>query len=688
MLLNAGHRLGVYEITTHLGSGGMGEVYRARDTRLQRDVAIKVLPDLFTQDPGRLARFEREAQMLASLNHPHIAGIYGVEDAGPVRGLVLELVEGSTLAEHIARGPLAVPEALAIAAQIADALEAAHSAGIVHRDLKPANIKVRPDGSVKVLDFGLAKVVDAQNSTESGQSPTITAATQIGMILGTARYMAPEQARGSSVDKRADVWAFGCVIYEMLTGRAAFPGDTITETLAAVLERDPDWSLLPASTPPAIHRLLRRSLQKDPRRRLRDVADARLEIDDVGSGTSLEPAPVGGGRSARGATVLGVGFGALMGAVVALSTSYFRQDSTPPSPDFARIVRLTTGPDREVGPAISPDGKWVAYVSDREGSANIWVKFIAGGDASNLTAGSGLTISSGTGIGGLEISPDGTKIAVMARPRETRGSFATWEVPAPLPGVPHKLLEDSHLGARWSSNGQRMTFIKAGSAAGDALFVANGDGTNRRELVPPRDGMHIHWPTWSADGYIYFLRTFVTQINLDAGEIYRVDPDNGRPMEPVVQTTRRALFPLWLSNPAGLVYAANPFTAELRLWWRPESGGPPKLLTTGVGEYAEPRASADGRTLVATLYDLRQSLTRIPVGTGPREMSGLTDGFGGDLDPVMTPNGERVVFASSLTKLVDLPAGPRIRGITWTRDGALVIGKHDWTSDIVLMERQ
>ena len=314
MLLNAGRRLGAYEITAHLGSGGMGEVYRARDTRLQRDVAIKVLPDLFTQDPGRLARFEREAQMLASLNHPHIAGIYGVEDAGPVRGLVLELVEGPTLAECIARGPLAVPEALAIAAQIADALEAAHTAGIVHRDLKPANIKVRPDGSVKVLDFGLAKVVDERTSTESGQSPTITAATQIGMILGTARYMAPEQARGSSVDKRADVWAFGCVIYEMLTGRAAFPGDTITETLAAVLERDPDWSLLPASTPPAIHRLLRRSLQKDPRRRLRDVADARLEIDDVGSGTSPEPAPVGGRRSARGATVLGVGFGVLMGA--------------------------------------------------------------------------------------------------------------------------------------------------------------------------------------------------------------------------------------------------------------------------------------------------------------------------------------------------------------------------------------
>ena len=446
MLLNAGHRLGVYEITTHLGSGGMGEVYRARDTRLQRDVAIKVLPDLFTQDPGRLARFEREAQMLASLNHPHIAGIYGVEDAGPVRGLVLELVEGPTLAECIARSPLAVPEALAIAAQIADALEAAHTSGIVHRDLKPANIKVRPDGSVKVLDFGLAKVVDPQTSSESGQPPTITAATQIGMILGTARYMAPEQARGSSVDKRADVWAFGCVIYEMLTGRAAFPGGTITETLAAVLERDPDWSLLPASTPPAIHRLLRRSLQKDPRRRLRDAADARLEIDDVGSGSSLEPAPAGGRRSARGATVLGVGFGVLMGAVAALSTSYFRQASTPASPDFSRIVRLTSGPDREVGPAISPDGKWVAYVSDREGSANIWVKFIAGGDADNLTARSGLTISSGTGIGGLEISPDGTRIAVMARPRDSQGcvrnlgdsSAAVWYTAQTTGGQPSR----------------------------------------------------------------------------------------------------------------------------------------------------------------------------------------------------------------------------------------------------------
>jgi serine/threonine protein kinase len=269
MPLTIGTRLGVYELTGPLGAGGMGEVWRARDTRLQRDVAIKVLPDLLAEEPERLARLTREAQTLASLNHPNIAQIHGLEESGGVRALVMELVEGEDLSALIARGAMPFAEALPIARQIADALEAAHEQGIIHRDLKPANVKVRPDGTVKVLDFGLAKVMDPMAGASGGwnagdltNSPTLTArATQAGVILGTAAYMAPEQARGRPVDRRADIWAFGAVLYEMLTGRRAFEGDDISITLAGVLKDDVDWRALPADLPAGVRRLLRRCLE-------------------------------------------------------------------------------------------------------------------------------------------------------------------------------------------------------------------------------------------------------------------------------------------------------------------------------------------------------------------------------------------------------------------------------------------
>ncbi len=286
MRLSPGTRLGSYEIVSAIGAGGMGEVYRARDTNLGRDVAIKVLPEAFAQDADRLARFEREAKTLASLNHANIAIVHGLETAGDLRALVMELVAGPTLADRIMQGPIASTEALRIARQIAAALEAAHEQGIVHRDLKPANVKVRSDATVRVLDFGLAKVVKpgAPARPDMAESPTITssAQTQHGVILGTAAYMSPEQALGKMVDKRTDIWAFGCVLYEMLTGRRAFDEDSVTETVAAVLHKEPDWSKLPTRTSPAIRRLLRRSLCKDPARRLRDIGDAAQEIDDAG----------------------------------------------------------------------------------------------------------------------------------------------------------------------------------------------------------------------------------------------------------------------------------------------------------------------------------------------------------------------------------------------------------------------
>jgi serine/threonine protein kinase len=292
MALTIGTQLGSHEITALLGKGGMGEVYRARDTKLKRDVAIKILPDEFSLDPARVTRFQREAEVLAALNHPNIAAIYDLQEADGVRFLVLELIEGETLAERITRGPIPVEESLAIAKQMAEGLEAAHEKGVTHRDFKPANIKTTPRGMVKVLDFGLAKVLASNSAGVAfSEMPTVTFATGEGILVGTAAYMSPEQARGQMIDKRSDIWSFGCVLFEMLTGRGAFAGATVPDTIAAVIEREPEWDSLPAALPSNIRRLILRCLHKDPRRRLHDIADAALEIDDA-LGTPPAPPPV------------------------------------------------------------------------------------------------------------------------------------------------------------------------------------------------------------------------------------------------------------------------------------------------------------------------------------------------------------------------------------------------------------
>jgi serine/threonine protein kinase len=283
MALSAGTKLGSYEVLAQIGAGGMGEVYRAHDTKLARDVAIKVLPEAFAHDADRLSRFQREAKMLASLNHPNIATIHGLEQSGDMSYLVMELISGDTLADRVKAGPLGIEEALKIAVQITEALEAAHEKGIIHRDLKPANVKVTPEGKVKVLDFGLAKAFAGDATTEDiGNSPTLSmAATMEGVILGTAAYMSPEQARGKAVDKRTDIWAFGCVLFELLTARQIFRRETFSDIIAAVLQGEPDWNALPPATPPKIRDLLQRCLQKDLQRRLRDLGDARIEIEEA-----------------------------------------------------------------------------------------------------------------------------------------------------------------------------------------------------------------------------------------------------------------------------------------------------------------------------------------------------------------------------------------------------------------------
>src|SRR5499427_1718330 len=325
-----------YKITTKLGEGGMGAVYRATDTKLGRDVAIKVLPDSFANDHERLARFTREAQVLGSLNHPNIAAIYGVED----RALILELVEGPTLADRLVHGAIPLEEALPIARQIAEGMEFAHERGIIHRDLKPSNIKIRDDGTVKLLDFGLAKAFspdDASGSAELMNSPTLTGrATQLGVILGTAAYMSPEQARGKTVDRRADIWAFGVVVYEMLTGKRGYHAEDVSNTLAAVLTREVDWTALPTETPPRLRTLLRDCLARDPKQRLRDVGEARRVLDQLISGAAdpsaavtasvVPPAQISAGRRALPWAITAA---AVLGAI-AFATLYFRHTNESP----------------------------------------------------------------------------------------------------------------------------------------------------------------------------------------------------------------------------------------------------------------------------------------------------------------------------------------------------------------------
>ena len=380
MSLGPGTRLGPYEIQAAIGAGGMGEVYRARDTRLKRDVALKILPESFASDPDRMARFQREAEVLASLNHPQIAHIYGLEEADGTRALVMELVEGETLADRIARGPIPLDEALPIARQIAEALEAAHEQGIIHRDLKPANIKVRPNGTVKVLDFGLAKLTETASAHATGVlslSPTITSPalmTGVGLLLGTAAYMSPEQAAGKVVDKRSDLWAFGVVMLEMLTGRQAFGGETVSHVIASVLKDEPKWTTLPPDTPVPIRRLLRRCLEKDRRRRLESAADARLEIDDAlatpAQETSTTGAPAPPARSFVPAIVASV----LATAVLAALATWLvtrSSASTPASPTrlmitFPPALRLSPfGFDRDI--AFAPDGSFLIYRAGGQG---------------------------------------------------------------------------------------------------------------------------------------------------------------------------------------------------------------------------------------------------------------------------------------------------------------------------------
>ena len=489
MPLSVGTRLGPYEILSALGAGGMGEVYRARDTKLDRAVAIKILPEAFAADTERIARFQREAKTLASLNHLNIAHIHGLEESSGVRALVMELVEGEDLAERIARGAIPVAEALPIAKQMADALEAAHEQGIIHRDLKPANIKVRPDGTVKVLDFGLAKAMEPTGvaSPSVSQSPTITtpAMTQAGMVLGTAAYMSPEQARGKAVDRRTDIWAFGAVLFEMLTGQRAFQGDSVADTLAAIVHGDPRLDRLPSSTPWHVRATIDRCLQKDARDRARDMADVRMALDGVFSG----PVPAAATRSRVSARWLVAA--ALAGALLAGASVWFFKAPPPESAPTMRF-RVSAPEGFRLGRfALSPDGRNIAFTATSGGGLfGLWVHSLESDQSRHLERAGQIAAS-------VFWSPDSKFIGFVARSAIHRIA---------IDGTPPQLVTpvDDYSGARWAPDGT----ILYGRARGGLMKVpaTGGAPVAVTELDAGRDETGHTAPVMLPDGhrFLYF----------------------------------------------------------------------------------------------------------------------------------------------------------------------------------------
>jgi len=596
-----GETHGHYHITERIGAGGMGEVYRATDTKLKRDVAIKVLPDEVAHDPARLARFQREAELLASLNHPHIAAIHGLEEAAGKPLLILELVEGQDLSERLKLGSIPLEEAVAIVTQVAEALEEAHGKGIIHRDLKPANVKLTPDGEVKVLDFGLAKTFAQKTLDADSALPTLEQPTREGVVMGTAGYMSPEQARGQVVDERADVWSFGCVLWESLTGRKAFGGATLSDSIGATLHAEPDWERLPASTPPRLKRLLERCLAKDPRKRLHHIADVRIELEDSDPPrTVVEKAP----RGHRVAlAVLAILVGTLAAAVTLLRPTSDRLDSPGDNPlAGARFTRVTNFEGSELGAAISPDGRFVAFVSDRDGSFDTLVGQIDVGEFRNVTqalsdVGRGYT---GGPVRHVGFTRDGSEIWLKAHGRIQR---------APLLGGPMR----SFLGAdvqsvEWSPDGKSLVFFESPD---DPIYVADRDGTNSRlTLGPAGGGVHQHFPVWSVDGrWIYLVRGTPTTMEMD---LWRVRPE-GDGLEQLTRGQLDVRYPTPLDERTVLYSARDGDGAGPWLWWMDVETKTAQRASVGLEQYTSVAASADGRRLVAAVQDPKAGLWSVPI---------------------------------------------------------------------------
>jgi eukaryotic-like serine/threonine-protein kinase len=691
MSLSAGTRLGPYEILAPIGAGGMGEVYQARDTKLRRDVAIKILPTAVAHDAERRQRFEREAHLLASLNHPNIAAIYGLEEAFGRTALVLELVEGPTLADRIAGGPVTVDQALAIARQIADALDAAHERGIIHRDLKPANVKLTRQGTVKVLDFGLAKAVEPIGG-EAAHADSATAATlrtSEGVIAGTAPYMSPEQARGKLVDKRADIWAFGCVLYELLTGTRAFPGDTTTDVLATVLTREPDWTALPAATPPNVRRLIARCLDKDLKRRLRDIGEAGIAIDATMAGETYSS-----DERARSSTV-GFPRRALPWVIVTIATVlaagvlYRAARPQPVEPRWQRFTQLTDLAGEEGAPAISPDGTLLAYTSRGRGSLDIYVQRIGGNNPMLVASdpqrqegapafspdGQRLAFHEETTDGGIFIvgatgesvrrltdigfhpawSPDGRWLAYCTEafagrgPSGRMGISALWMVSVDG-GQPRKLDEGDAMQPAWSPSGARIAFWSARAGGVQrGLFTIPVAGGPRAAVFEDAAG---NWsPAWAQDGRsLYFASDRGGTTNL-----WRIpiDESTGHALSAPELVTGgvQAAAGLPSLSRAGtkLVYQSRLLVVNpVAVSFDPDEErlGGQRALFERTGIFAPKHVSPDGQWLaLGNFGEPREDI--FIVRTDGTELRRLTDDLARDRAPVWSPDGSELAFYST-----------------------------------------
>ena len=700
MPLPAGARLGPYEILSPLGAGGMGEVYRARDTRLNREIAIKVLPDSFLSDPERQARFDREAQLLASLDHPNIAGLHGLEQLGDSRFLVLELVPGETLSERLATGPLAPREAIEILRQVAEALEAAHAQGIIHRDLKPANVKVTPSGRVKVLDFGLAKSLAPERAPlDLTNSPTASHhATLQGVIMGTAAYMSPEQARGKPLDERSDVWSFGCLLYETLTGRKAFDGETFSDVAAGVLEREPDWSALPARLPSKVRDLLRRCLQKDRDKRLHDIADARIEIEEAlaeawETSTSTSAVPVAPPRSRFRASTAGVAVAAaLLGALMTwFALSRPRRGAQLPT--LASVSPLTHDPGISEWPTWSPDGSVLAFASNRSGNFEIYVRRVEGGQEVNVTDDKGEDYQPA-------FSPNGDSVAFVSTRSSRSGmikigsafgfEFRTyggdvWVAPA-LGGRARKLAADGNFPA-WSSDGKRVAFVSGPERHRSILEVPAEGGTPRTLLASGKPVREINRVAYSPSGSWVSFESAPTGSET---EIYLMSARGGSPSRLVLGTGHA-----WDASASRIYFLTRDPTGGTRLLLADVDEatgrlrGSPRTVGLMTGILRDLAVSRGGRRLALSEVEGAMNLTRLPLAAGGGAPGGpeeeLSSGRVIDRYPVYSPDGTRIAFASdrlgpeqvwvmdlATRKSERIELAGRDLGVnlpTWTRDG-------------------
>jgi eukaryotic-like serine/threonine-protein kinase len=714
MSIASGTKLGPYEILSAIGAGGMGEVYRARDPKLGRDVAIKVLPEAFANDAQRMARFQREAKVLASLDHPNIASIYGLEDSGGTRALVMQLVEGPTLADRIKAGPIPVDESVRIAKQIADALEYAHERGIIHRDLKPANVKATNDDVVKVLDFGLAKALEGDpSSIDISTSPTISRmATMQGVLLGTAAYMSPEQAKAKSVDRRADIWAFGCVLYEMLTGKQAFTGETVTDTLASIIKEEPDWKLLPATTPMRVRVLLQRCLQKDPKQRLRDIGDARISLDEVISGgpegapsLAVIPAPVPFWRRALPWAM--AGFLAIALAIVAWAPW---RVAMPPA--LAEPVRFQIPvPDNLLSPtiasfAVSPNGRQLAFdAGGSDGVARLWIHSLDSLEARPL---------SGTELhrdSGLFWSPDSRFIAFGSGEKLKK---------IPVSGGPAETICDFAervIGGSWNRDGvivfgtERGPLMRVSAAGGSPSALTTVDASRQEInhaapwfLPDGRHFLYVRVSTVAAKTGVYVgsldvkpeeqsLKLLVAALST-AGYMPSADPNLGyvlfaRDAALLAQpfnTSRRELageavtvadglasngsaYPFSISTNGVLAYRGGGKAESDQLTWYDRQGKVAGTTGEAASQVVSVRLSPDGsqaavssvdvsgqgRVVLATPFSSQViRLLDFERGTSTR----FTFGPGSALFPVWSPDGNRIVFSLARESEFDLYQKP------------------------------